>query len=410
MKHIFNYFDDWVKLSGKYHRFWSTLFLSLISLSFVLSDWMIGLFTFSEYIIGIALVLLIILGQFKITRKQIKIVTGIIMFLFVHLIFQETFNDLFVLKTEIAAIIKLMFYILMTICFFNYIVENNLKKKFLMINNVVAIIVSLIGLYIILAIYSDGFLPFDFLWHFTRSDVTSYIFNNGTISFVRMRSVFSEPSYLGFYLNTILAMNYFNSSHIKISNKFSIFISIIILLTLSYSAIAIMLISTFMYLFFKKKEWLNRNKRRTSISALLLLVFVIVLYFLFQDFFHHVFIQRTIDIFTDNSNSGYSRLIGSWKYVSNENFLLGNGLGHTPSIWNIYAYMISDLGTFGLLASVFFTVLIIKSNKELGIFFVLMNFSKGGYLSSSFWLFLLLVVIYSNKKHDETQMHGSSKT
>ncbi|MBM6615958.1 hypothetical protein JTF06_13785 [Desemzia sp. RIT804] len=370
----------------------------MIGLSFILSDWMLGLFTFSEYTLGIVIALLVITGRFRITKKQIKWILGIIIFLSIHLIIHERFNDQFYFKTGIAAFIKLLFYIIIVTSLYNYIVENRLKKQFLIFNNVFAVLTCLIGWYIVVAIYSEGLLPFEFFWRFTRSDLTSYIFNNGVISFVRMRSIFSEPSYFGFYLNTILAMNYLNSNRLRVNWKFSIIISITILLTFSYSAIAIMFLSTGLYIFSAKREWLKRNKRKMGLLVVILLIILSVFYALFSDFFNYVFIQRTVNIFTDINNSGYSRLFGSWQYVNKDNILLGNGLGHTPSIWNIYAYMISDLGIFGLAGFILLTVSIIKSNKELGLFFIVMNFSKGGYLSSSFWLFLLLTVIYSIEK------------
>lgn len=388
-----------MKVNERYHQFYSTLFLSLVSLSFVLSDWMIGLFTFSEYILGFIVTLLVVIGNFKMSRIQIKWILGIVIFLIAHMIMQKVFNEYFVLKVGFAAFIKLIFYIVIILSLYNYILENRLLKKFLLINNFFAIITCLIGLYIVIAIYSDGVLPFEFLWSFTRSDVTSYIFNNGVLSFVRMRSVFSEPSYFGFYLNTILAMNYLNSSQIKINRGFSLGISFAILLTLSYSAIAIMLLTTILYIFSKKKQWLKNNKQKNMGLILMMIVIAFLVYVLFQDFFNHVFIQRTIDIFTDTDNSGYSRLFGSWKYVNASNFLLGNGLGHTPAIWNIYAYMLSDLGIFGLVYYIVVTLFVLKTNKELGAFFIVMNFSKGGYLSSSFWMFFLLIIAYSyNKK------------
>lgn len=385
-------------MNETYHHFWSTLFLGMIGLSFILSDWMLGLFTFSEYTLGIVIALLVITGRFRITKKQIKWILGIIIFLSIHLIIHERFNDQFYFKTGIAAFIKLLFYIIIVTSLYNYIVENRLKKQFLIFNNVFAVLTCLIGWYIVVAIYSEGLLPFEFFWRFTRSDLTSYIFNNGVISFVRMRSIFSEPSYFGFYLNTILAMNYLNSNRLRVNWKFSIIISITILLTFSYSAIAIMFLSTGLYIFSAKREWLKRNKRKMGLLVVILLIILSVFYALFSDFFNYVFIQRTVNIFTDINNSGYSRLFGSWQYVNKDNILLGNGLGHTPSIWNIYAYMISDLGIFGLAGFILLTVSIIKSNKELGLFFIVMNFSKGGYLSSSFWLFLLLTVIYSIEK------------
>lgn len=395
---IFSYKDRWIKTNEKYHRYWSSLFLCLVSLSFIVSDWMLGLFTFSEYILGIVIALIAITGQFKITKIQIKFISGTIFLLFVHLILQETLNESFFLKTGTAAFIKLSFYMLITSSLYNYVIENRLKKKFLMMNNIFAIVTCVIGLYIVIAIYSNSLLPFEFIWNFTRSDVTSYVFNNGDISFVRMRSIFSEPSYFGFYLNTILAMNYLNSTHIKVNKKISTVISISILLTLSYSAIAIMLLITTVYILSEKQERLKKNRRKSLFVALIIIMFIIIMYILFQDFFNSVFIQRTIETFTNTNNSGYSRLFGSWKYVNENNFLLGNGLGHTPAIWNIYAYMISDLGIFGLIYFVVVTWFIVKSNKKLGVFFIVMNFSKGGYLSSSFWMFFLLTMIYSNTK------------
>lgn len=388
-----------INFNKGYHYFFSNLILVLISLSFVVSDWMWGIFTFSEYIIGMIIALLIFTRQFKITKDQTKWIMAIIIFLTIHLIFQENFNELFKFKMGLAAFIKLIFYIFSITIVYNYIDKQNLRHRFLVFNNFMAIITCLLGYYIAIGILSEGAIQYEFLWNFTRSDITSYIFNNGQISFVRLKSVFSEPSYFGFYLNTILAMNYLNSNQIKINQKFSIAISITILLTFSYSAIAVMLLITSYYIYSTKKEWLKVNMKRVIVFGLILSLILSVLYIIFPEFFNYVFFQRTIDIFTDINNSGYSRLFGSWQYVNKTNFWLGNGLGHTPSIWNIYAYMISDLGVFGLIVFIFFTGVLLKSNKGLGLVFIVMNFSKGGYLSSSFWLFLLMILVYSTREH-----------
>lgn len=226
-------------------------------------------------------------------------------------------------------------------------------------------------------------------------DATSYLFNNGTFSFVRTRSIFSEPSYFGFYLNSLLAVNYFNSAKIKIHRFYSIILSITVLLTVSYSAIAIMAIITLIHMFSSQKEYLRRN-RQTIVGAVF---FVFVILLVFNEFFTHAFYQRTIDAFTDPTSSGFSRLFGSWKYVTEENLLLGNGLGHTPAIWNIYAYMLSDLGLVGLILYGFFTGCILKQNTFIGIAFIMLNFAKGGYLSSSFWLFVLIVLVYTESEY-----------
>lgn len=409
MTGIYKFFQNWKQINEKILPFWSSFFLIGVSFSFIVSDWMLGIFTFSEYIIGLLMFLLVVTGLFKIERSQIKWIITILSFLSIHLLLQYGFNQEFNLKIGVATFIKLSFYIITIIGLYNYIAHQNLKKKFLIYNNFFAIVGCVIGVYIMVAIYSEGVLPYEFLWQFTRLDNKSYIFSNGNISFVRMRSLFSEPSYFGFYLNTILAMNYFNSDKIKINHLFSIIISFSILLTVSYSAIAIMIVITIMYIFSIKRNNFEWSWFKVIIFGTIILIGAKV-YDIFKPFFYNAFIQRTIDIFTDNSNSGYFRLFGSWQYVNKNNFLMGNGLGQTPAIWNIYAYMISDMGIFGLIIFIMFTLMILRMNKKLGFTFILLNFSKGGYLSSSFWLLVLLLLVYTNRKEDKVNSGFLIKT
>lgn len=387
----------WIAINEKHKLLWSNIFLCAVCLSFVVSDWMLGLFTFSEYILGGTVFLMILIGQFRISTNQLKWISMLFVFFVVHLGLQETLNDLFVLKTGIAAFIKLMFYIIVICGLYNYIFKYGLKKQFLKYNNILAILACLIGWYITFAIYSENIFPYEFFWAFTRSDTPSYVFNNGIISFVRTKSLFSEPSYFGFYLNTILTMNLFNSDEIKINKWFIAIIIFTTFLTVSYSAIGIMVFIIVLYIITTKRNLLKWSWKK-GVFLTLALIMMAIIYILFSDFINHAFIQRTIDIFTDTNNSGYSRLFGSWKYVDGDNFMLGNGLGHTPSIWNIYAYMLSDLGLFGLLIFIMLTFIILRRNFKIGIIFILLNFSKGGYLSSSFWLLMLLVFVFSKKK------------
>ena len=197
-------------------------------------------------------------------------------------------------------------------------------------------------------------------------------------------------------------MNYFNKVNVKIKKGFTIVISLTLFLTFSYSAIGIMMMIQSLYFIdkfnFKNFKW----TKTTTLSVLLLIVIGIFSW----DLINETIINRTADILSGEDGSAYFRIIRSWDYVNTEHIFLGNGIGHTPNVWNIYAYIVSDLGLIAFILSGLFSVYILFVNFRMGIVFIALNFQKGGYLNPAFSLFLLLIFIYmGNKKTNKKRFY-----
>lgn len=360
-----------------------------MSLSFVVTDWMIGIFTLSDYIFVLVGISLLISGNYKIKRNQLLWILIILGVIAANIVMNIYNNETFILKTGLAALIRITYYVAIVVGFYNYVKEQKLEAQFLKILNIIAVIICFIGIYITIALYSNGQLPYEFFWEFTRTDLLSYAFNENP-DFIRTRSIFSEPAYLGYFLNIILAMNYFNKANVKINKIFTILISLTLFLTFSYSAIGIMLMIQGLYFIdkfnLKKFKW----TKKTTLSALL---FIVVLFFSW-DLINETIINRTADILSGEDGSAYFRIIRSWDYVNTEHIFLGNGIGHTPNVWNIYAYILSDLGLTAFLLSCLFSFYTLFVNFRMGLVFIALNFQKGGYLNPAFSIFLLLIFIY----------------
>lgn len=389
--------QNWKKKIQSDSVLWETSIIILLCLAFVLSDWMLGIFSFSDYLFGALFIIMLFSNNFKIVAKQLKWIGLIVGIVLLNVILNVSFNDFFVLKTGVAGVIKSTFYIVTIIALYNFINRNNLQRKVLRSMNITAVVICLIGIYINIALYLDGILPYEFFWYFTRTDSISYLFE-GTENLYRIRSLFSEPSYLGYYLLVILGINLFNNQQIK-SNIVFIFVLIVtILFTFSYSSVAVLMILIILKLFNKKTYNLLASKKINYFYLGVLLIVFSVLIFIFQDIIQATIIDRTYDILAGKDSSAYARLLESWQYVNQDNILMGNGIGHTPDIWNVYAYLLSDLGLIAFIGMVMFSLYLIKKNYGLGILFVALNFQKGGYLSSSFYIFVLLLLIFSTAK------------
>ncbi len=360
-----------------------------MSLSFVVTDWMIGIFTLSDYLFVIVGISLFISGNYKIKRNQLLWILLILGVIVANIVMNVYNNETFILKTGLAALIRITYYVALVTGIYNYVKGEKLEAKFLKILNITAVAVCFIGIYITLALYTNGQLPYKFFWEFTRTDLLSYAFNKN-LDFIRTRSIFSEPAYLGYFLNIVLAMNYFNKVKVKIGKGFTILISLTLFLTFSYSAIGIMLMIQGLY--FINKINLRKFKWTKTTTVSLLLIIVIV--FFSWDLINETIINRTADILSGKDGSAYFRIIRSWDYVNVEHIFLGNGIGHTPNIWNVYAYILSDLGLIAFLLSFLFSFCTLFVNFKMGIVFIALNFQKGGYLNPAFSIFLLLIFIY----------------
>lgn len=383
----------WMDFNQKNNNIWSIFILTLVCVSFVVTDWMIGIFTLSDYIFALVSISLFISANYKVKKNQILWILLLLGIISANIVMNVNLNQNFVLKTGLAALIRISYYTAVVVGVYNYVKNQNLEARFLKILNVVTTVVCIIGVYITIALYSDGELPYEFFWTFTRTDLLSYAFNENP-DFIRTRSVFSEPAYLGYFLNIVLAMNYFNKVNIRINKVFTIIISITLLLTFSYSAIGIMVMTQLLYFIDKVKL---KKIKWTKITTLYMFVFGIILLFSW-DLINETIVHRTVDILSGKDGSAYFRIIRSWDYVNTKNIFLGNGIGHTPNIWNVYAYILSDLGLVAFVLSSLFSLYMLLVNFKMGIVFIALNFQKGGYLNPAFSILLLLIFIYMGDK------------
>lgn len=385
--------NKWIQFNKNHNEKWSIVILLLLSISFALTDWMLGIFTFTELILMFIGGCLFISGNYHIRLKQIKWILLILGVIIVNLLLNNFNNDQFVLKVGIAGLIKVFFYVMVNMGLYNYITEYELEDNLLKMINIIAVIICVIGLYITIALYSDGVLPYEFFWKYTRTDFLSYNYNN----LIRTRSLFSEPSYLGYYLNIIIGLNLFNKKSDGISSWVTLFLTMMVILTFSYSSIAVLFLIYILYFF-------NLNKMKGfewTKTLWIYIVSLLAILLIFKNVVYETIIQRTIDILNGKDFSAIFRIVKSWDYVNTEHVFMGNGMGHTPEIWNIYAYVLSDLGLIAFILFCLFSLYLILKDYKMGILFVVLNFQKGGYLSSAFWIYLLLLFIYMNLNKQE---------
>ena len=379
--------------------------LSLIGIAFATFDWIVGLVTFSDYIIAFILVLLLVTRNIFIKEKDIHIAVLVLGLLSTNVVYHFFRSDI-TINPSVAALIRLSFYVITTLIFYNFIAANKLKSKLLLVINVVAMITIAIGIYITIILVLDLELPYEFLWTFTRSDSRSYLFR-GANKVVRTRSIFAEPSHFGYFLNVILGINLFSKEKLKYVFWLNSIIILALISTLSYSALAIT--STVLLAFFISlliKDVRNLTDKKTLLGIGLFILALI----LFRDLINTTIITRTRDIYMGYDNSAIQRVVESWEYANRDSWGFGNGLGQTPYIFNNYAYMISDVGVAAFIGSILFTIYLMYKNFGLGLLFLMVNFQKGGYISPSFWLMLLLMTCSSGgiRKFDISIMLSSS--
>lgn len=371
--------------------------LVLTSLAFLLSDFLHGGFSFADFIFAFILGLLIITANIRVRRKQAFWLSIPILISMLNIILLVQ-NGVSVSSSLLASqFIKILFYLLATTSVYNFIKDRRLEGKFLKISTVVALISILTGLYITFAIYSEGLLPYEFFWEFTRSHPTSYEFQ-GNPSIIRTRSLFSEPAHFGFFLLVILAANMFNKTGYKLNKPIIVFLILGIVSTLSYSMILGLLIVLFLYavIYVKNNSIVWRRYYWVYLVASLAILFI------FWEFIFLTLIDRTMRIISGQDPSTTNRLFESWQYIGSNNWILGNGIGHTPVITNNFAYVLSDFGIVGFIPLLVFTGILIYINTPFAILFVLLNMFRGGYLSASFWIVLLYFFLYSFKEKEKS--------
>lgn len=393
----------WMHFNHAYHQIWENILLILICLAFTLSDWMLGIFSFSDYLFGMLFLIMVLSNNFKIRSTQYKwliISLGIVVF---NILQNYFINDDFVLKAGIAGLFKITMYTVVITSFYNFIDDYNLEKKLLYSINIGTIIVCAIGFYISFALYTDGYLPYEFFWNFTRTDSISYLFE-GSENLYRIRSIFSEPSYLGYYLLIILGINLFNKKQIKSNKYFLLLLIVTIILTFSYSSIGIMALILILQCVSGETVKIIKHKKINYIYIGLSLVVLAALFYATRDIIQVTIIDRTLDIIAGKDSSATSRILESWQYINKEHLIGGNGIGHTPDIWNVYAYFLSDLGIIAFSGLVIFSGYLVKINYKLGILFIALNFQKGGYLAAPFYILVLLIFVFACRKKSDTRL------
>lgn len=137
-----------------------------------------------------------------------------------------------------------------------------------------------------------------------------------------------------------------------------------------------------------------QGKYKWSKIHLFAIGLVVSVMFLTKEVINVAIVERTTNILTGGDSSAYNRLIESWLWVDRERIWFGNLIGHTPPITNVFAYVLSDFGFFGLIPYLLFTFSMAISNFTVFVFFVGMNIAKGGYLNPAYWLMLTYIFLY----------------
>jgi hypothetical protein len=366
------------------------IILSLLSIAFVLTDWKIGLFTFGDIFLFLTVGLVAVKKYSNITANQIIIILGVLSVTLLNILLNNSFNVDYSISDSVAGGCKILIYLFSIIYLYNYIKNKRLEVMFLGILSSTAVIICILGIYISISILLKGLLPYKFFWEFTRTDLSSYMYR-GWGNIIRTRSLFSEPGYLGYYLNAVLGLLYFNKVKFEIKKSTDIIITLTILATFSFGAILTMIaIKSIKYLNYAKLMGFLRDRK--VIVGLLIITGILIKMW---DLFEETLIIRFQEVLSGADTSATARISGSWSYINYDNILLGNGLGNTPPIWNVYAYILSDLGLIVFCVCILFNFRIFLANYKIGIVLLLLNFQKGGYLASGFWITLLLVCIYS---------------
>lgn len=374
------------------------LIILAITLSFILSDWMYSIFSFGEFII-IPLSIILFFSTMRFWKLEyIYWMISISLLILWNLVINSIWNDTFNIKAGIAGAIKVALFSLFVITAFDFFKKSHLKKYLLLSLNVSSVIVLIIGVYIMIALYVESNLPYEFFWRFGRTDYQSYFFR-GPSGLVRMRSLFNEPAHLGYFFNVILGLNLFGSIKIKRNWIFNLLLVIGLIATFSYSAIGIM-ISQFLLFFFmnaKIKEFSIKNYR---LWIAILILFIVM--FIFRDILYETIYIRTLDIIAGRDQSFIERAAGSWQYVSRNKIINGNGVGNTGVIFNNYAYILSDFGLIGFLFFIFINAVLLYRSPVLGMIYVLLNFQRGGYLGPTFWILLMLFLVFSSNEYQNS--------
>lgn len=386
------------KIYQLYPSVFHTVLIVFLVWTMILSDWSVLNVSFGDFLlVGIVLLLLSNVPiDFSIKQQQLFIISTSSVILITLLAYITGPADMNI-KLLLFSNVKLMFYIGTVMMIYNYISSRGLKPKFVRINTYMSLLVIAIGIVIIYLVLTDQLDILHKIWYFTRIDDRSY--HLGSSDIIRMRSLFAEPAHLGFYLNISL---YFV---LKQRNKYwlvyAVLISVGTVLTLSYSMIMIgswLIMSTIAkHVKLSQFKWDGRYLIVVGVMLLIALIF--------GEFLYEAIYIRTLNILSGEDGSAIARLMGSWQQIDSGHLLFGVGTAHSTNITNMYAYALSDFGIIGLLGLLAGTGIIFTFGLREGVFFTLMNISKGGYLNPLFWLFILVIGL-TNFNHKHTNRDG----
>lgn len=332
-------------------------------------------------------------------KSIIKTVSLLFIFLIGHMLVQYFFNPNFVIVNGFISTIKLIIYGSF-IAFVYYYYKNSVYRDlFYKVVEISAIIVALIGIYIGIMLYLSNYFEinkslYEFFWTFTRKSPFLSIFRRTNI--IRLRSVFSEPSYYGTYLNVILMLFYFNKNDANFTYKISRPLFVIsLLMTFALSALGVYFIIEFLYLHKRLKNKSKVELYQYLKNRIWVFVLLLLMVFLFRNPINTTIIQRIKLILAGGDGSAFNRLFSSWTYVDHP--LIGNGIGQTPAIWNNLAYILSDFGYLIFIVYLFLLAKILKYDLYFLISFLAIHFAKGGYLSAFNYMTILFILMFKNE-------------
>lgn len=362
----------------------------LAVLAIILNNWTMGTsgLNFSDPILSLGLIFLFFSFP-GLSSNQFLIFLTIQIIVGTNALLSAFLFPSYIINQGFVSLLKVGIYTLFVLLLFNYIASKDLIKESLQILAFWAVVTCLIGLYITFVIQSRVSLPYEFFWEYTRQDEGSYT-AGGTSGIIRTRSVFSEPQHLGFFLNTVLLFAFFNTRGYRIGKIATFAITLTAITTYSLSTIPMTIAILVLYMV-----------KRYKISGLMVAASLVIVFFgvsgtaLLSENFRVTILDRFNRVVSGDDTSANVRIYGSWEYFNPDAILIGNGIGSTPSIWNNYAYVLTDLGIIPFILLIFLSFIVIKRNIYFGLYFVFLTFTKGGYLSAYFWILLALFFVYS---------------
>jgi len=357
----------------------------------VLNDWRLGNFSFSDLFILFGILMLLP----SITKIPVRWLVGCITVIVIVLtnVFVASISGGYSITSGVFYLAKIAMYIMFYVLLYYYVIKHHMVLNFINALISVAVVVSLIGLYISLIIATNSNLPYDFLWTFTRQDIASYVFAGGYSNVVRLRSIFGEPQHLGLFLNiTLVSALLGNYSKYIHRNRSLILIALAAFMTFSFSTIPVTLVILLIY-------FIQRHKLSFFLKKNFIMIIVIIssLSVLMWQPINETIFQRGALILDGSDGSAYQRIIGSWSFINQDNIIFGSGVGASPYVWNNYAYLVMDLGVVGLLIGLAITYVLLRRNIYVGLMFIIFCSQKGGYLSGFFLVMLMIAFFISSK-------------